>query len=195
MTTIEWKKWIAFAVIVALSVAALVLVIVGVVLHDEPGLANSRVRWYRVPLLVGCRGYVPAADDACSVAEDVVGTVNHRLGFAMLKWADEPVVDIAIVMRAPVEAGADEPGGNYELRGSAGLYVRCDARTMNVSAADDLEWLVVYHEIGHCLGLAHDDGLEVSIMRPVQEPTPDGLLPPWITDSDRKLLREMYAGE
>ena len=52
--------------------------------------------------------------------------------------------------------------------------------------------LVLYHEFGHCLGLAHDD-YPKSIMYPTMTPIPDGIQPPWFSDYDRRLLRDLYA--
>jgi predicted Zn-dependent protease len=71
------------------------------------------------------------------------------------------------------------------------MYEECEVWTMNVVGPNDLEWLTTYHEMGHCLGLAHDD-YEQSIMHPVQRPTADATIPPWISDYDRDLLRERY---
>jgi len=53
--------------------------------------------------------------------------------------------------------------------------------------------LVLQHELGHVLGLAHDPGNGVSIMQPTLHATPDGEFPPRIDDHDRKLLRELYG--
>jgi len=58
--------------------------------------------------------------------------------------------------------------------------------------AGELLNLTIHHELGHCLGLAHDD-FEQSIMRREQSPTPWGQLPPWISDDDRALVRSLYA--
>lgn len=198
-----WKTWLTLGIVVVLGVVALVLVIVGVVTHEEPGFTNPENRWDHVPLSVSCAGYVPADDEACETVEDVVSTINRRLGFVMLDYVPTPVVvegqetaEIHVRMRTPVEVGDDgpcgAPGECFELTGSDGVYDECQVRTMNASGPNDLEWLVVYHGIGHCLGLAHDD-FEISIMRPVQRPTPDRTLPPWITDFDRSILRERYA--
>lgn len=170
-----------------------VLTVVGVYTHTEPGFTEQDRHWRGTPLTVACAGHVPAEDDACEVAEHAVGVVNARLGFGMLSWLGRAAdADIKITMRAPVEVGVDEPGGHYELHYANGVYSRCEVRTMNSSGGGtDLEWLVVYHELGHCLGLAHDTA-EISIMRPNQRATPFGQIPPWISDYDRKILRERY---
>jgi hypothetical protein len=99
----------------------------------------------------------------------------------------------------PSSAGSagpcSEPGECFELTGTGTTYERCEMQTMNVSGgASDLEWLVVYHGLGHCMGLAHDD-YDQSIMRPTQAATLDRQLPPWISDWDRELLRGKYMEE
>lgn len=199
MSRLKLSAIVALVVFSVVCAAAIALVIVGVTTHEEAGFANSNARWGRVPLTVACAGYTPADNPACETVGDVVGVLNHRLGFEMLVVGEEPA-DLAVTMRAPVEVGGDrcdEPGECYVLTGSAGMYTRCEVQTMNVSGVGDLEWLVVYHGLGHCMGLAHDDvGLgSNNIMKPIQRPTPDGVIPPWISDSDRALLRERYGAE
>jgi len=198
MSKWTWKTWLMAGIIGALFVTAGVLVAVGVATHTEPGLSNPDARWDHTPLTVACHPYAGEEPDVCDVARGAVEVVNGRLGFAMLEWRGRHVghSDIEVTMRAPVEVGSDgpcgAPGECFELEGSAGTYDSCAVRTMNVSGAGDLEWLVAYHGLGHCLGLAHDD-YEQSIMRPVQRPTPDRTIPPWISDFDRRLLRDLYA--
>lgn len=192
-----WKTWVQIIVAALIFVGAIVGVIYGVVTHEEPGFVNAENSWADTPLTVGCTNYAGDSDEGCDTAEHAVSVVNTRLGFDMLRWtgADpDGDSDIHITMRAPVEVGGenrDAAGGHYELTGRAGVYEHCDVWTMNVSGPNDLEWLVLYHELGHCLGLAHD-GYEQSIMYPTQEPTPDRTIPPWISDHDRNLLREKY---
>lgn len=194
MTRRSIVTWSLFGVLCVVSV---VLVIVGRATHEEPGFTNEANRWDHTPLTVSCSGYVPEEDESCSIARSALRAVNARLGFDMLEWTGVDYTtdtDIHVVMRAPVEVGGDsrdEPGGHFELRGRAGVYEECKLWTMNVSGQGDIEWLTIYHELGHCMGLAHDD-YELSIMRPEQRETPSGVIPPWISDFDKSLLRERY---
>ncbi len=197
-----WKTWVMFGVVAAIFVAATVFLIIGITTHTEPGFTSPENRWIVRPLLVSCEVYAVEdpreADEVCNTVWDVVGVVNHRLGFQMLSENGDVGGHIHVRMRAPVEVGEaerDAPGGHFELTGTGTTYEHCDIWTMNVSGgASDLEWLTVYHEIGHCLGLAHDD-YELSIMRPTQSRTPDRTIPPWISDWDRELLRGKYRPE
>jgi hypothetical protein len=173
-----------------------VLVVVGVVTHDEPGFEHPERRWDHTPLTVSCYGYEPDDAAACSTVDSVIETINSRLGFTMLVRTDERDSDIGWTMNAPVQLGFDgpcgQPGECFSLHGTSGTYERCEAQTMALSGYGDMEWLAVYHGFGHCLGLAHDD-YDQSIMRPYQRPTAPRTLPPWFSDHDRKLLRERYA--
>lgn len=196
-----WSTWLMAGGVAALFVVAGVLVVVGVVTHTEQGLTHPGNSWGHIPLTVTCQGYVAAEDDACDAAENAAEVVNHRLGFGMLlwipvdTWADEEGGDIHITMRAPTGDGiCMHPGECFELSGNGTTYDACTIHSMNASGGGDLEWLTVYHGIGHCLGLAHDD-FEQSIMRPVQRATQPRRLPPWITDFDRALLRGKYNDE
>ena len=184
-------KNIAMLVAVAvIFVTALVLVIVGVATHEEPGLMNPSLRWSHMPLSIGCEGYVPSREDDCEVAVRTVATINRRLGFTAFRFDDSDRHDVTITIGVPAEQGWMDPGGDAELSNVDGGYVECRVRTANTGTTEMLS-LVLHHELGHCLGLDHDD-YEQSIMRPIQTPTPDRTIPPWISDYDRGLLRDLY---
>lgn len=172
--------------------------------REEATLAHPDRSWDHAPLTVACRGYVPEEDGACTTARDVIETINTRVGFPLLAWTDvDHGRDIDITMRAPVEmnaaqvdgawsAACSRPGECFKLARTGTVYTHCDVQTMNVSGgAGNLEWLVLYHGLGHCLGLAHDD-YKQSIMYFEQEETPDRTIPPWFSDDDRAVLREKY---
>ena len=70
---------------------------------------------------------------------------------------------------------------------------QCLVTTNNTGTVDMLD-LVLQHELGHCLGLAHDDYTE-SIMyggagRALRVTSG---FPPHISDSDRELLRHQFV--
>lgn len=189
------KSWKFMAIILAvLAVVSIAGVIYGVVTHTEPGLANPDRRWDHTPLTVSCHNYI-SGDEGCDAVFAAIDTVNARLGFQMLARTDGSA-DVVWTARAPVTVGDEtcgHPGECFVLTGTGSTYTHCEAQSMNVAGGGDLELLVAYHGFGHCLGLAHDD-FEQSIMRPVQRPTPDRTIPPWISDFDRELLRGIYGG-
>jgi predicted Zn-dependent protease len=190
------KSWKFMAVIVAvLTVVAIVGVAYGVLHHEEPGFMAVRPHWQPsdFPLRVNAGSYATpgelSAHDRTAVFS-AISTVNERLGFPTLRLAtgDETwdSAAITVTVGVPTEQGWQDPGGTATIHDH-----RCEIETAN-TGTDEILGLVLYHELGHCLGLAHDPW-EGSIMRPVQTPTPDGELPPWIDDSDRALLRDVYG--
>jgi hypothetical protein len=129
-----------------------------------------------------------AGDEPIAVTASVIGVMNGRLGFAALQEAQDDC-DVRVTVGVPAEQGWMDPGGDALLSDGSG-GVSCDVRTSNVMG--ELLNLTIHHELGHCLGLAHDD-FEQSVMRREQSLTPWGELPPWISDADRALLRGLYA--
>lgn len=152
------------------------------------------------------------------VIDTAMSRFNERAGFTVFTWADGmDDGEVEITLNVPVESRwtqqsmspndsgnfapwlhDDHPGGNsYQYRVSFGLRLdhTCGIHVMNVEGAGDLEVLVIYHELGHCLLLDHDDFQE-SIMcggpRCTLAPTPEGVIPPWLDDSDRDLVRRTY---
>ncbi len=183
--------WIVGAV---LAVSAGVGVIVGVMLHSEPGLDPELPRWeaHEIPLALCVHSYGSDHTTQTHIerAQYVVGVINERLGFVVYEMSGDADCDVVLTFgmpseTTPMEGRVVEPGGGAYVRGDV-----CYAETVNVHG--EVEQLVVQHELLHCLGLGHDD-FETSIMRPVQSETPMRTLPPWISDDDRALLRELYA--
>lgn len=190
-------------VVAAIFVGAVGVLIAAVATHEEPGFTNPHVRWSSLPLYVSCATY-GGGGEGCETVTAAVDVTNRRLGFEALVYHDgaDRRSDIVVVMNAPVEVGRDAPGGDYRLStrpaegdgpsSARSVYDGCDVRVMAVGGAGDLPLLTVQHELGHCLGLAHDDYAR-SIMYDQRRPTPDGVLPPWISDHDREILRARYA--
>lgn len=186
----DFLKSYKFAVIVfvVLAVLAVAGVIYGVSTHSELGLMDDAPRWDHMPLRVTVVAYAGASTEAVATAQDVL---NRRLGFEAFVAGDgREEYDVQVTLGVPSEPGWVDSGGNAWFS-TSGSHPVCVVSTSNTGTAE-LEQLTLQHELGHCLGLAHDN-FEQSIMRRVQTPTPLRELPPWISDSDKGLLRGIYG--
>lgn len=198
--------------LVVLAVTALVLVIVGAVTHTEAGLLTAcehsstrldyggdcfDVTWNRdqFPLQVHATTTNPhppsEPDDA---TQSVIRLLNGRLGFTALQWTDDPsAADISVTIGVAQEVElwmSDANGATSHLRNGDGT-LSCEVSTWNTGTVELLD-KVLTHEMGHALGLAHDDFPDSAMYYTV---TPDGarLTRGRLTDYDRSLLRELYA--
>jgi hypothetical protein len=208
---VKSKTFLTVAV-ACITVLALVFVVVGVLTHDEPTLINGVPRWERTDFRLGVSAmvYAPgypevAMGDDREVVESAMRNINHRLGFKALEWSGSSGrPDIVITMHAPTVLGDPPEEDAFEIRAAGGLSrilhengraIECHVLTSN-TARVDVTLLAVEHEIGHCLGLAHDP-YGNSIMRDPDvypmEATPPGEFPPRITDADRRVLRRLYG--
>lgn len=193
----SWQFMVGF--FVALCVAAVGLTWWGVTHDDESGLMPDAYRWEHMPLVVwGQAGDIDHPDSGINNAEIValhyaVDTTNRRLGFTALSYDDHNFrgwPDIVVEFRVPVGAdGCKDAGGDFSFKPQLkdATILVCNTGTSEVTQ------LVLQHELGHALGLAHDPGDETSIMRPVQTETPMGEFPARIDDHDRALLRRLYG--
>jgi hypothetical protein len=209
------RNIIMITVLSVLFVTALVLVIVGVVTHTEPGLMGycPDERRYEVdgadecpellwdgelPLVVTASTANPNVADPELATSDAVDRINRRLGFQMFTFESGGCGEHASIC---VFTGVAHEPGFMDSAGSASHHItqgvmRCEAQTSN-TGTNELFGMALEHEILHCLGLAHDPckgapDPETSIMCAVQRPVPMGVFPPHITDSDRALIRERY---
>ena len=156
----------------------------------DPGMLTTIPRWGRheAPLLVCVSHYASDVRDD-GLADRAIRSTNDRLGFKAYALARSEC-DVTIVIGVPAERGWQDPGGVASIS-TREDGVRCSIATSNTGTVEILS-LTLRHELGHCLGLAHDDWTG-SIMRRVQVSTPDGQIGPWITDSDRALVRATWG--
>jgi hypothetical protein len=177
--------------LVVLCIAAIAGVIYGVTTHTEPGIDPRAIAWDRdrFPLAICPDTYVDGdRSEAILATQAALEVTNDRLDFEALALSlGAGRCDITVTIGVPAEPGWMDPGGDATWTHGP----LCAIRTSNTGTTEILG-LVLQHEIGHCLGLAHDDW-EGSIMRRVQTETPDRSFPPRITDTDRETLRALYA--
>lgn len=181
------------------GVVALVLTIYGVATHSEPVFTDDEKSWDRraFPLQLRAHRYTAVGDkplEAWQVTslEDALSVTNSRLGFKAFEMAAEGEnVDVHVDIGLPYDDEWEAAGGQYRLLGRGLEYTECQIVTSNNGTAELLFW-TLQHELGHCLGLAHDP-FSMSIMYAEQRPVDDLSNRPWITDDDRKALRERYA--
>jgi len=183
------KSWkFAVGVVIVLSVLAVAGVLYGVSTHTEAGLMQVTPEWVvdDFPLTVCPSSYVEPQEAAVLAVHNAVGTTNTRLGFKAFEIDCQGTPAVTVLVGVSAERGQMNEGGVADIRPRS-----CAVQTANTGTAELLD-LVLQHELGHCLGLAHDD-FESSIMRPRQSPTPDMAFPPSITDSDKALLVRLYG--
>lgn len=190
---------------VAFCGVALTLTIYGIASHEEPGLEPAmmllpdaaRSGNLETPISICVSSYRGSetfdglglpSDEALRATSLAVETINDRVGFPLLSSGS--IADVRCQIVVNMGAPPDHPGNE-----NGGWATRCaDGCCVGIAApgSDEMTHLVLQHELGHCLGLAHDP-FASSIMSPSLEPSPDGAMPPRITDADRDLLREIYA--
>lgn len=198
----KWQLWL----FVGLTAVCIGLLVFGVFTHKEAGLTRSEITWEKskFPLTVSTKAYEGSNAEASSAVQAAVKAVNSRLGFQALRNVSGVAsADVQVTVGVPQDSTNNTTTSGYALAlKDAGGFFRA-----NISQTDPSHWsncaietsntgiitildLVLQHELGHCLGLAHDD-FNSSIMYPVQSEY-DGL-PPTFTDSDKKILRGLYA--
>lgn len=188
------KIWmIGFAVFTAVVAA---MIGIGILLGSgEAGLLNDRIRWAAddLPLRVCShdrRTEDPFAleDHSRRALDHAIAMTNDRLDFDAVALAGGDDCHVVVTFGVPAEAGFRDPGGDASWDDGERL---CSVAIVNVSG--ELETLTVQHELGHCLGLADDSDFEQSIMNDPLVETPIRMMPPWISDHDRALLRTLFG--
>lgn len=192
-------------IVIAMTVLALFFVVLGILKHEEVGLlkatwSGDRVVSYSqtegedilwtmdtLPLPVFAENGNRDRRRALSVA---VRNTNSQVGCTVLRETTkraEARVFVNLEGAIPVGEGHGEGGSvthfleDGEQKASLTLY---GVPTIDLMA------LTLEHELGHVLGLGHDD-FEMSVMFP--EITDDSVGTMRMTDNDRKLLRSLYC--
>lgn len=193
-----------------LTLAVLILLPVAILTHEEAGLLTAcdtpsgelnyegmcaPVEWepsqFPLDVVVSTTNPHPAADPG-EATRSAIDLINSRLGFTALRISSSSSSEVRIDLETAQEVGVssmhDTGGSALHHREEGHLW--CEIHTWNNGTVEMLDKVLV-HELGHCLGLAHDDFPD-SAMYPEMHPDGDRLTRPRITDSDRALLRELY---
>lgn len=138
----------------------------------------------RMPLIVG-------ADDD-SALDSAIDLVNSQVGCEVLRHENVASFDADVIvdLDAAMLVGRDHPGGATTHSRDSEFVMRAH---IDVMAAGDAQtkMRVLVHELGHVLGLAHDD-FRSSIMYPTQTQTSD-LQFTMFTEHDQDLLNSLYC--
>lgn len=212
----EWFKKLSTASkvmvvgVLVLILAVLVLLPIAILTHEESGLLTAcdtesgslnyggacyQVEWEPSQFPLDVYATTSNPEPAAEVGEAVssaVDLINSRLGFTALRMSRSVSSDIRIDFETAQDVSTSamtDPGGSaLHHREESGLW--CQVRTWNNGTVELVDRVLV-HELGHCLGLAHDDFSD-SAMYPEVHSDGDRLTRPRITDFDRDLLCSLY---
>lgn len=203
---------ITFVIMGLLTCTVLVMLPIAILTHEEAGLMTAcpgvngaynyegtcfSVTWSRrqIPLRVSVYSDNPHPPRNPETAvKDAISSVNSNLGFEALEFTSQSRADIRVALEVPQDVHStwirDSGGGALHHMDNGIIW--CEIRTWNSGTVEMVDKVLV-HELGHCLGLAHDDFRD-SAMYPEVVPDEDGELTRLrFTDHDRALLRGLYA--
>lgn len=191
-----------FAVFAAFAVFALIAF--GAVLFgvrnppDEPGFFEGAPTWRRLPVSVSIGRYsaegteYTAADRKMAV--DVVKRINRQVGAELFRVIEAGslsaanAASVAVELGIPWDVGSDsEEGGRAEVRQVRDRAVGCDV-VISSAVTWAFEPAVLFHELGHCVGLDDDDRPHSVMYQQADEKS----VLRGFTDHDVDLLRNRY---
>ena len=174
---------------IGLTVAAIALVAYGVMTHKEAGFTKGgSTRWERsdFPLTIFIAAQDVMWDDENREAlHSAVGVTNYRLGFPAFRVVgkDKPDPKVSMRFQVPYEEGVMETSGLATCKKGW-----CKVEICNVPTVTEMT-LAIRHELGHVLGLDHDD-FEDSLMFGGELNSGQQYR---LTDYDRSIIRARYS--
>lgn len=165
---------------------------------SEPRVIEEDLVWPSgVPITIAVRAHSGSADDLAQALGTVGASVelwNDQLGFEAFRITSEGPAATVLIWGVPSDATGTSEGGSCSHRRSASGVLTAEVAIIHV-ATTRLAYLVTVHELGHLIGLAHDDFSASPMYPTTRDDTEDERLSfTRVTDWDRDLLRRMYGG-
>lgn len=143
------------------------------------------VTWKDLPIIIGADPAFSPTEDQLKVLKENVAAANRQLKAEFYQLAAEgETPQVVVQFNQAFDETLREPGGETMHWFENSLAVRSEIRIVNVALMQDL-YAVLYHEMGHGIGLADDDYAESAMCVPVS----DGSM---YSDYDVRHLRETY---
>lgn len=168
---------------------------------DTTGFIPGSAEWsiWNIPLQIRVEDY-PAREPSSAhrrSAAQAVAAFNDAAGLTLYEITTDPMrgADVVLTFDAPSRPELDPGVLGYAERQEEPDFegeVRLVGCTIGLTDAYEiaLTSLIIQHELGHCVGLAHDQ-TRASIMYP-ELAVPDSGFPPALTGADAKRLRQRY---
>lgn len=201
---IQTRNTIQIVVVVSLTVLAIIGVIYGVSTHKEAGLMTVCWEGGQAYYDYSCEGQEELRWDRNRIPLDVsssentevraaVDEVNNQIGCEILRFTPNlgsDAADVLIETDGALGTSLTSSGGITSHTQISEVGMQAHVSIMGVTDPH-YRVRVLVHELGHVLGLDHDD-FKASIMYPTMTITANMQLTRF-TNHDRNLLREIYC--